>query len=265
VLTLFALIGVRVLPSLEAVPTADPPSHRHTAVHPARLIVTSQRGGENEPLPIGVSLQHGSGGETVIITGLDGGTELSLGSSLGPTAWLISAADLEQAFIAAPPSFLGVMRATANLRSSRDELLDSKVVSYEWAKINLREGRMTPAVDVPERSVPVVVALAPETLALLLKRAESLLQQGEVSAARVLLRRAAPHSGQAALELGMTFDQSLLTQWGVVGVEADEAEARRWYELAINLGSDEAVYHRRQLAGEPTDRDPSEAKPRAQP
>jgi hypothetical protein len=264
VLTLLGVVGLHLLPSLETAPQADAQSHARTAAQPASLVVMTQRGSENEPLPIGVSLRNASGGETVIIAGLESGTELSLGSSFGPTAWLISAADLEQTFIAAPPNFLGVMSVAAHLRSSGGELLDSKIVRYEWAKNKLREGGMTPAPDLSERD-RAAVPLAAETLALLLKRAEILLQQGEVSAARLLLRRAAPHSAQAALELAMTFDQVLLTQWGVVGVEPDEAEARRWYELATNLGSAEAASHRRRLAGDATDGDPSEAKHRAQP
>jgi hypothetical protein len=38
----------------------------------------------NEPLPLGVAIEHGTGNETVMITGLANGIELSLGARSGP-------------------------------------------------------------------------------------------------------------------------------------------------------------------------------------
>jgi TPR repeat protein len=64
-----------------------------------------------------------------------------------------------------------------------------------------------------------------------------LLRHGEIAAARLLLRRAAGAGhAQAALKLGMTFDPAFLTKWGVLGIAADEAQAREWYDRAMALG-----------------------------
>src|SRR5262245_47594865 len=50
---------------------------------PAGLIILSQRGVTNDPLPTGITLTSGSGGETVTLQGLRDGFELSLGTSQG--------------------------------------------------------------------------------------------------------------------------------------------------------------------------------------
>jgi TPR repeat protein len=56
-----------------------------------------------------------------------------------------------------------------------------------------------------------------------------------------LLKRAAnAGNAQAALELGMTFDPASLVERGVVGSAPDVAQARAWYERAMELGSTEA-------------------------
>jgi hypothetical protein len=64
---------------------------------------------------------------------------------------------------------------------------------------------------------------------------------GNVSSARLLLRRAAEAGdGRAALVLGDTFDDVRLVQLGVLGVQPDRAKAVYWYERADALGAPEA-------------------------
>src|SRR5262245_44342333 len=50
-----------------------------TSARPTRLVVESQKGFANDPLPLGVSLDNASGGETVTLVGFAAGTELSAG------------------------------------------------------------------------------------------------------------------------------------------------------------------------------------------
>jgi TPR repeat protein len=62
-----------------------------------------------------------------------------------------------------------------------------------------------------------------------LKRAEDMLAQGDISTARVTLRRLAEAgNARAALLLGDTY------------ADADPVTARTWYENAAKFGSDEA-------------------------
>ena len=83
--------------------------------------------------------------------------------------------------------------------------------------------------------------LSPDELDKLIVRGEKFLEAGDVSAARLVLERAADaHDARAALALGSTYDPNVLTRMGVVGVQADPEKARQWYEKAAEFGSGEA-------------------------
>jgi hypothetical protein len=76
----------------------------------------------------------------------------------------------------------------------------------------------------------------------LIRRSQDLISEGDVAAARVLLRRAAEaDSARAAITLGATYDPVVLAMLRAYGVEADIAEARFWYTRASELGSQEAL------------------------
>jgi TPR repeat protein len=97
-----------------------------------------------------------------------------------------------------------------------------------------------PATTAPRPAAPAVT-LAPDEIAMLLKRGKDLLTNGDISSARLLLRRAAEAgNAEAALALGSTFDPAVIARLGAIGVEADAAKAREWYEKAAALGSNRA-------------------------
>jgi hypothetical protein len=223
---------------------------------PIRLMVESQRGFANEPLPLGVALNEAAGGEMLTLVGLASGTRLSAGTPLGLTGWQVPARDLGKAFAYAPKDFVGVMDAAVDLRSPRDRLMDSQIVRLEWVQKKENEARLTPRLDAtrleptrPEPAKPVVQPLDPEEIATLVRRAEDFLKIGDIAAARLALRRAA-NSGHApaALALGMTFDPFFLAELGVLGFAAEPAQARSWYERAAELGSSEAPRRLERLA-----------------
>lgn len=73
-------------------------------------------------------------------------------------------------------------------------------------------------------------------------RGDALLKDGNVSAARLFYERAAAQGwGPAALALGATYDALELSRMGALGVAADPAKARAWYEKARELGAPEAL------------------------
>src|SRR5262245_45941948 len=78
-------------------PLAEGSSRAGTPAHPARLVVESQKGFTNEPLPLGLSLNDASGGETLTLAGLAAGTKLTVGTPLGLAGWQVSARDLDKA------------------------------------------------------------------------------------------------------------------------------------------------------------------------
>ena len=138
----------------QVAPLDEALSSAGTSVYPARLIVESQKGLANEPLPLGISLKDASGEETVTVAGLAEGTELSLGTSIGLAGWLLSTHDLDKTFVGARGDFVGVMDAMVNLRSASGQLLDSRIVRFEWIK--KKEESLLPArISQTDTSAPV--------------------------------------------------------------------------------------------------------------
>jgi hypothetical protein len=222
-----------------AVPLLDELTRPSTPL--PRLVVESQRAFANEPLPLGVALNGASGGEMLILVGLAAGTKLSVGTPRGSTGWQVSARELGGTFAYAPKDFVGVMDAAIDLRSANDRLMDSQVVRLEWiwkkpdmaAALAPQRDSLVPALPAP--------SLDPEELAILIERGHDFLKAGDIPSARLVLRRAAnAGSAQAALALGGTYDGMLLAELGVLGFAADAAQARTWYQRALELGSPEA-------------------------
>jgi hypothetical protein len=96
------------------------------------LSIENQKGLTSEPLPLGVSVADGSGGETVTVAGLAEGTELSLGTALASGNWLVPVADLDRTFVGAPMSFVGVMTAKVTLNSATGKRLEARNIRFEW-------------------------------------------------------------------------------------------------------------------------------------
>ena len=85
------------------------------------------------------------------------------------------------------------------------------------------------------------LALEPGEIERLVKRGEDYLAQGDIAAARLILGRAAEaRDARAAFSLAATYDPTVLRQLHVVGFRPDIAQARAWYEKAIEYGSAEA-------------------------
>jgi hypothetical protein len=246
---------------------------------PARLIIESPRGAVNEPLPLGITIENATGGETVTITGLTDGTDLSLGSFSDLLAWTIAAGEVEQTFVGPPKHFVGRMEATVRLRSASGRLLDEQALRLEWTARNEEQGAtkeepprgpassaaanpslartaiavpLTPPESAepaqsarpagpPNDALPTAPVLGVQGIRALTDRGQDMLKLGDIAAARLLFSRAAlAGSADAALGLGMTYDPLFLRQLGAKGVDADVNSARKWYERARELGSSEA-------------------------
>src|SRR5215813_9361126 len=81
----------------------------------------------------------------------------------------------------------------------------------------------------------------PDRQAQLFKRGADFLKDGNVAAARLMLRSVADAgSAQAALLLGATYDPIILANLGVRGLEPDRVAAIAWYRRAQEYGASEA-------------------------
>lgn len=98
-----------------------------------------------------------------------------------------------------------------------------------------------PAINQSPQPAAQTAPLAPDEIAMLVKRGKDFLANGDISSARLLLKRAAEAGDpEAALALGSTFDPAVINRLGAIGVHADSAAARKWYEKAAALGSNNA-------------------------
>jgi hypothetical protein len=96
-----------------------------------------------------------------------------------------------------------------------------------------------PATGVPRPTAPEVAG-NPEA-ARLMARASLLLSQGNVGAARMVLKRVAETGNASALfALAETYDPRVLSAWGAVGTQSDIAKARELYGKASAGGVHEA-------------------------
>jgi hypothetical protein len=110
---------------------------------------------------------------------------------------------------------------------SRDDTSQNLTVS----ETNAKETKIT----TPRRS------LAPEDESRLLKRGRSLLQRGDVAAARLLFEHVARHGSRSAMKaLGDSYDAKHLSELGVVGINPDRRQAAYWYERAARVDTADA-------------------------
>jgi TPR repeat protein len=87
-----------------------------------------------------------------------------------------------------------------------------------------------------------------ETLAALMTRAKSLLAQGDIAPARLLLERAAnAQDATAAFLLAQTYDPAVLGVRDTRSIAPEPVLAREWYRKAASLGSADAQQRLTQL------------------
>jgi hypothetical protein len=229
---------------------------------PLQLVAEPAFQGTDSRLPLGVLVRGPSelaSTATIEIVDLPNGWALSAGRPLG-NRWRIPAAKLSGAAMLPPRRFSGAVDLEVELRLADDTLVESRSVHWAWA---MTEPKLAPETPAPEKLAPAKLAaeeiapekdaaavkLAAENTTLLLTKAEGLLVQRDISAARLVLRRAAnAGDARAALLLGGTYEGCLL--YPRCSADADRATARTWYEMAAEFGSAEARERLDRLAGE---------------
>jgi hypothetical protein len=215
---------------------------------PVRFTPTeSRRVRVNEVVPLGLELTRPLGEGVVILSGLTSGARLSTGVALAEGSWRVPVSELKQARITPPPDFVGVMELVVLLRAADGSSLDRNLMRIDWVPADAGPSEAAPVVASLEQqfaAVPPLVQakLDPEEAAILIKRGQSFIANGDLASARLVLRRAADGGDpQAADLLGLTYDPTLFEQLGVIGPAPDLARARAWYQRAAVFGSASAA------------------------
>ena len=213
-----------------------------------RLLLRDDRGETNEILPVGIEIDGNRAGVGIVLSGLAPDSQLSAGSALGVSGWRLDADQLEGLQIRPPRDFVGAMNLMVDLRLPGDRVADSKGLRLEWvARPKIQPAAAVAPAAAPPATVPQTPPAEPQTaalhldpaeIAILLKRGQDTLNNGDLVAARLLLQRAAAAgSADGALALAQTFDPAVIGRLGAIGVVADAAKAREWYQKAARLGS----------------------------
>ena len=149
--------GIWPLPTLNQTLAPDSEINRHPGQankleqkeenRTPHLAIQNSKAAINQPLSLGIALNKSIGGETLVLSGFVEGTSLSAGTALSTTRWSVPGRDLDEAFISAPESFEGIMRVTVTLYSSRQDVLETKEVRFEWS--SSRKGDKLPVTIAP--------------------------------------------------------------------------------------------------------------------
>ena len=200
----------------------------------AHLVVNGASADSPDQIQLGVAAEGASDGMNAVVGGLVPGTTLTSGKPWGSTGWILPAAELATAYLRPPSGFSGVMEYSVALQRPDNSVIDRQTMRLEWT---------APSAQQPAPPAPQTDArnLTPDEVASMLKRGETLLIEGDIASARLLLQRAADaQDARAAFTLAGTYDPIELRRLGVYGAAPDVTKARDWYEKARQYGSREA-------------------------
>lgn len=216
--------AVASIPSAR-IPLADLPAASLTDLSTPLQLVAESR----SQVPLGIFVRGPSEAlatAVVDIAGLPGGWTISVGRRTGDR-WRIPAFQLAGAGVVPPRGVSGVVDLEAELR-----LADDTVVEHRPVRL---------AITDPEESTI--------NAKFFLSKAETLLADDDISAARLLLVRAAKAgNAKAAFLLGDTYEKCARTSG--CKADADRVKAQTWYKMGADLGSLEARQRLDRLIGE---------------
>lgn len=214
---------------------------------PPTLLVQEGRGSGGDAVPLGVSVNAAAPGTSVVVTRLPSGARLTVGKRINASQWRVSVPDLAIAAVEPPDGFVGEMNLVAELRNADNVVLVSSLLRLSWTEVPALTSALTsmpaflpapqPAVAPPSPPKEVFRKLAPQEIAMLFRRAQELLGNGDFQSARLMLVRAAEAGDAgAALALAKTYDPVMLRKFGIQGPLPDLAQARDWYQKAQEWG-----------------------------
>jgi hypothetical protein len=228
-------------------------------VVPPTLVVADASGDINAPLPLGVEVRNYTVQATINLSGLPAGTVISAGSAAGDGQWRIAVDDLPRARVTPPPDYAGPMTVVAELRTASGQPIVRSPVNLTWrqkpappiqASVPVATVAQAPAVKNTETTA-APRKIEPGELAALLRRAEELIGNGDLPAARLLLQRVAETGNAgAAFRLATTYDPTEIKKFGSISVAPDAKLALLWYQRAREWGSPDASSHLEALASQ---------------
>jgi hypothetical protein len=239
--------------------------------------------GEEIPLSIQIGEYDAEKYSFLMIRGLPAEFTLSAGFRL-KDRWAVSLRDLSNLSLTPPESYSGTLKLEVMLVRGQD-----KPVEHQDMMVLIGKGGKATAAAVPDTQptvarqtepseataaltaspAPPVVERAPEAPkraksapstktstvspeeeSAMLQRASTILDEGDVASARLLLEHIARKgSGKGALALAQTYDPAFLRSINTLGLRPNPEKAREWYQVAADLGEDTARERLSALSG----------------
>lgn len=238
---------------------ATPSAIVHRVEGTAQFFVDDVIGKPGSAAPITIEVPPFSDADRMVLSIKGMPAQFSLTSGFRTTeGWLVSTRDLGGLRLVAPQDFTGSFELEFHLLRDNVEPVVRKV----WVDIQpvpLRAAS-TPASQVQQPQVQVAEPVADREPAPFaeaasrpkkrispaaeqgqLTRAEGLLKTNDIAAARLIYSMLARRgSSQGALLMGRTYDPAFLSHFNVEGLEPDLEQAKHWYGVASDLGSEDA-------------------------
>jgi hypothetical protein len=213
-------------------------------------------------VPLRIQVAEGSVPRSSFIRlkGLPSMAALSEGHSTAPGSWAIPLSALNGLKVTLPKQATGEFEVIVTLVNTDGSVLGEArtklviqgetstsapapqpgtkaTVAVKTAPSTAAEGGGSP----PPVVAPGMSAKARERALKLFREGNGHMAQGNVSAARLVYELAAEAGlASAAMALAGTYDAGELAKLNVLGVQPDDKAAKRWYELARQLGEAEA-------------------------
>jgi hypothetical protein len=183
----------------------------------------------------------------IAIRALPEGTILSQGRPYAEGEWTLRPDEIGDLRLQLPPTAIGKSDLRIELVAA-----DGSVLAGATSRLDI--------VADPKATL-ILRAEESDRVANLIEHGHKMIDVGYFAGARAYFRRAAEAgSGEAALQLGATYDPEFIDRIGAHGIKADLDEARAWYERAKQLGVESAEEKLRALKDDWTNRDkPSQA------
>ncbi|MGH6736622.1 MAG: hypothetical protein ACRECX_11165 [Methyloceanibacter sp.] len=233
----------------------EPPAIGAAAASDARVIHATT----GRPLALASLLPLGSA-RYLLLRGLPDQAALSAGRKTGTGSWMVKDEDVPSLTLTLGGSASGdypvdvyLLEANSGPQARRSLVLRVEPaprlytagLSLGWPLAQPTSEAATPeATETPPVAVPTIEPRA------LVERAHTLLAEGDIAGARLILMHLAERGdGDAAYALASTYDLGALGRYGANGVAGDPAMARAWYERAARQGHAGAAQRLKATAG----------------
>src|SRR5581483_9492941 len=152
--------------------------------------------GNSDEIGLGVKISGRIEGVMAIVTGLVSGTKLTRGQPWGENEWIVPASELAETKLRPPANFSGTMQYTVALKMPDTKIADRQTLRLQWSQAQS---------SAPQRK------LEPDEIATMLRRGETLFENGDIAGARLLLQLAAEGgSEEAAMAMAATYDPGVM-------------------------------------------------------